>query len=206
MQKDDSGKLNLQVEVYEINGSYFDLVEKELIENKTFGSIDKAHKYQIEDSQQSEIVGKIIGNLEKAVKEIEDSKKSKAKDSALLPRLRVDLIMIPNQKQDIKVELNDFRIHLVTAIYLQLLDFTKTDEPITQVQKSKLPINLLNELEEVKEQLKKEDSTVATNDESQLILSVEIRNIVVTMPSTHQKTNYSPCVIALRGIFIQTFY
>jgi len=132
MTRKANKKLNLEVQAYELNGSYFDNIDgKELVERKMLGALDKINTFQIENVRRSQVLDNIVENLRNYAGEIaerhmqasHDKKSSKVK-------LRVNLIMHPDKEKNIKIMINDLKLYLVTAIYLQLIDFSAMDDSV----------------------------------------------------------------------------
>lgn len=205
-EKDEDGNTTVELLTHEINGSVFEKQENELSQRNLLGSLARESKYTVHSDPQQ------------TVKEIVDYVEAFTSD--LLKRnlnskefvLQFKLEMTASGDKNITVSMAHFRTYLITSTYLSLANFTALDDSVNPPP-PKTELRQVQELETiVKPPTSSNGLQIQTNPSAahpmpsppaqaftSLNVRVTLKNIIVTMPSTTQKTDFAPQVLTFRG-------
>jgi len=122
--------MTVNVKARELNGSFFENVKgNELIERKMIGELDKTDTYEIDNNNKGKTLDHIMNSLKQYTQSIAD-KIALKQDEQENPRVEVEIILYPGGDKIINVELNHLKLFLVTASYLQLVNFVAMDDSV----------------------------------------------------------------------------
>jgi len=185
---------HIEVETPDLNGSYFENFEdKDLVERKMLGELDVINRYDLKELQTDEkVVDKIIENLKDYTEELDQKFQGIDKEMKKEKlRMAVTLDMYPTGDKVISVNLNSLKVFLITSIYLKLLAFVKMDDSVYPPPPKRAAAKALSSVGiEIAEKVEYQAS---------MFVSVNMKNIIITMPSSKTGGNFSPSVLAIRG-------
>lgn len=197
-EKDEDSNTEVQLLTHDINGSMFQKNdEKTLSQRNLLGSLARETKHEIFPEP-----GKTVLQIVEHVEALTSQLLKRNLDSSEF-QLALKLKMAPNGDKNIDLSLMEFRCYLITSTYLSLAKFANLDDSVkpptfkTGLSRPLEKGQQISTLPAKKEPEKEKGSTIAPF--SALAVKVVLKNIVVTMPSSTQKTDFAPQVLTLRG-------
>jgi len=191
--------LKVSVEASELNGSYFEIEGgTQLVERKMLGELDKVERYEIGTEENTAILGRIVDSLTIYAQNLARDYANR-KEGDRLVKVKVVYEVATHgdmEHKHVSVFLYELKLYLVTARYLNLVKFVELDESVKPpLPKGIIEGNLLLDESAKMRPVHKEEA-----GQSSITVNVLVKNILITMPSSMSGTNYSPNVLAVRGI------
>ena len=201
ISRDENKNQDIQVFAKELNGSYFENEDNvTLIERKMLGALDRVDRFNIENIPKEDVVKEVVQKTSSYAQEISAGSTSK---EAAKDQLVVILQMQANGDKVVRVTVNELKMYLITSIYLSLLEFISMDASVyPPPRETAAPEGTPAVTEEKQLEVAKPEAGVKPEEPKHqpcMTVNLEVKNIIITMPSTISMTKDTPNVLALKG-------
>ena len=193
-ESDEDQNSDIQFLIHDIKGSFFEKsADAHLIQRNLLGSLEHETRHEILATEEKTIF-KVIEKIESFTGELLQEELESTEF-----QLTLNLKMSSSGNKNIEIHLLEFKSYVAIPIYLSLANFAALDDSVNPPP-PKTEIQIQPDKQLIRKQTTKvEAGGAVVASFSALSVKVILKNFIITMPSSTQRTNFTPQVLTIRG-------